>query len=763
MPDMQRLLNAINNAETYSYGSDEDGQLSRDRAISIDLYTGKDLWPVPEGRSKVVDRSVFETIQWILPSLCRIFASGDDIVTLPPVGPEDEASAKQEGQYLNWLITQKNDWFNIFLDWATDALMLPNAYVLARRESRMFTELERYEKQTGEGLALLLEDKDAKIIQSKQYPDPDYVPQPQIDQNTGQPAVDPMTGMPLEPPPPPILYDVVIRRTQTSKSIRLYVLPPERVKVSHRTPSWKVAESDYFEWWEECTISSLRQQGFDVDDDVGGDAGSVDTEEDSARDRYGESEANDDYSDPSMRLVKARFVWIRHDYDEDGIAEMQYCVVIGDDIVFREECSRIPVASVVTSPQAHRHPGTSITEIVGDLQAIKTTLLRQGLDNLYLANNPQKIVVDGQVNLDDAMISRPGGLTRVTSIDAIRHETPPFVFPQVMEGMEYMDQVRENRTGTNRYFTGIDQNAMNKTATGIQQLSTMAAQRVEQIARIFASAVQDLCSVVHELVLKGGHKKEVVKLRNDWVEVDPASWRRRTDFKISVGFAAGNKDAMVQRLMMIADMQSKALAEGLQIVEPQNLYETAIELTKAADFSSPERFWTNPQGVEPQSPPPDPLIESEKIKSQTALQVKQIDADVTIRTNAEKLMLEKYKVDTQTETQLAIARDSQQHDMSKLDRDAQIKVALADRQHEAGKDMAVHTLMLDPEKRAKLESGVNMPNAISEAEQKILDAEQQQTQAILGAIQQLAKMITAPRELVRDEAGRPVGSRVVAQ
>jgi hypothetical protein len=112
------------------------------------------------------------------------------------------------------------------------------------------------------------------------------------------------------------------------------------------------------------------------------------------------------------------------------------------------------------------------------------------LDNLYLSNNPQKVLNENLVNLDDVLKSVPGGIIRTEDVNAIRYEKHPFVFPEAMQGMEYMDQVKENRTGTNRYFTGIDQNALNKTATGIQTLSTMAAQRVEQIARILGSGIE---------------------------------------------------------------------------------------------------------------------------------------------------------------------------------------------------------------------------------------------------------------------------------
>jgi hypothetical protein len=654
VPDLDKLLNAIDLAESTAFGSDGDGELAADRARSISIYQGKNIWPAPEGRSQIVDRTAYETVQWMLPSLMGIFASGEDIVELPPIGPEDEEGAKQEGEYLNWLVTQKNDWFNIFYEWITDALITKNAYCIARRESRAFIELETYERQTPEGLSLLTQDKDAKIIQARQYPDEDSPPQPVIDPMTQQPAMGP-DGQPMMAPPP-MLFDVTIRRTQSQKSIRLYVLPPERCKVSEKTPSWKLQDCDYFEWWESKTISELRQEGFQVEDDIAADE-DPDTLEDHARDDYEVTSDDMSQTDPAMRRVKARFVWIRHDYDEDGIAELQYCVVVGKQILLREEVARIPVACIVTKPRPHRHMGDSEVDAVADIQATKTVLIRGGLDNLQLSNNPQKVVDQNRVNLDDALLSRPGALVRVdgpAGLDAYRHETPPFVFPQAMEALGFMEQVTEGRSGVNRYFQGTDQNAMNKTASGVQQLSTMAAQRVQLIARIAASGVEDLFSIVHELILKGGHKKETIQLRGKWVEVDPAAWRRRSDFKIKVGFAAGNKDAMVSRLMLIGQLQEKAMAGGLPIVTPENIYRTAMEITKASDFSSPDGFWTDPSTVPPQPPPPNPLIEAEKIKAETTVVTKKAEIDKDMRVHAEDAMLGKYKIDTDNQTKIVI-------------------------------------------------------------------------------------------------------------
>jgi hypothetical protein len=163
MPDFEKLLAAIDFAEENAYGSDTDGELSRDRAYSIRLYLGENVDPAPEGRSQVVDRSVFETIQWILPSLCRVFAGGGDLVSIPPIGPDDEKGAQQEAEYINWVMQQQNPWFETFITWATDALMTRNAYAMAYMDKQRVTETEKYERQTEDGVALLLQDKDVEV------------------------------------------------------------------------------------------------------------------------------------------------------------------------------------------------------------------------------------------------------------------------------------------------------------------------------------------------------------------------------------------------------------------------------------------------------------------------------------------------------------------------------------------------------------------------------------------------------------------------
>jgi hypothetical protein len=726
------------------------------------MYLGKNLEPAPEGRSQVIDRSVFETVQWILPSLCRIFANGDDVVELPPVGPEDEAGAKQESQYLNHVILQKNSWFETFITWATDAMLTKNGYCLAYNEERENTEIERYQRQTEQGVALLMQDKDVKVEVQQQYPDPDYVeppPQPMVDPMTGQPAIDPATGQPVmqPPPPPPMLFDVQVTRVQKERKQCIRVLPPERCKVSYKTPSFRLNnDCPYFEFFDYKTLSDLRADGFDVPELIP-ESWAIDEQEDLARDLYNEQGWRTDQNEPdeSMSRYRVRMIWLLFDANQDGIAERVYVVRIGRHILFQEQVSRIPVASMVAIPTSHRHIAISIADIVADIQRIKTAILRGGLDNLYLANNARTFINPDKVNLDDALVSRPGGIVRgiegqgaVFGNDIAPLQTP-FVFPQALEGLEYMDQVRENRTGTNRYFTGIDQNAMNKTATGIQQLSTMAAQRVEQIARIMSCGVEDLFSIVHELILKAGHKKEVVRLSNNWVEVDPSQWKKRQDFRISVGYAAGNKDAMVSKLMLILNAQKEALMGGLPVVTPQNVHSTLVELTKASDFAAPERFWTDPSKIPPKEPPPDPMIEAEKIKSSTTLQKTQAELQAEAQQAEQNRMLEKYKVDTDAQVKLSLADAQIEHSKHLEDQ----KTANAERlkrvEGEQGAGMEHLKAHLNP-KMVEAQTKDRESQQKNDFVQKFMESQQAQTQAILDAVQKLG----GPKKVVRGKDGR---------
>jgi hypothetical protein len=772
MPDENKLNAAIDAAESTALGSDGTvGDLSVERAKAIDAFAGVNISPAPEGRSQVTDRTVFETIQWILPSLTRIFANGDNVVEFAPTGPEDEEAAEQESDYLNYLVTQKNNWFLTLVTWFQDALLTKNAYCMAYIEERLKTETSQYKGQSEESLALLLEEEGVEVVEGSSYPDPED-PGSLVDSQTGQEIPAEMAeqammqGVQVIQVPPRNLYDVSIKKTTPTKRLQFKVLPPERCKVDGDTPDFTTENCNYFEYYEDVTISDLRADGYDVPDDISS-GNESDTEEAEARDKYNDSETEGDSPDPSMRTVRARTIWIRFDYDEDGIAELQKVVRVGNTILEREEASRIPVASIVPFLHTHRHIGMSVADLTYDIQAVNTKLLRSMLDSMELSINPRHQISD-KVHLDDMLISRPGSLVRLKdgSVPGEGHVMPiqtEFTAPQAMEGMRHMSTMVESRVGVNRIFQGIDESALND-HNRIGQLSTMAAQRVEQIARIFANGVEYLFSLAHELIIKSGHQSETTKLRGEWVTIDPSQWKTSRDMRVVAPFSAGNKDSLLQRLMVLKNIHAEALASGLPIVTPEDSYELALEISKSADVMG-EKFFTDPKVIPPPPESPDytmMALEIENKKADNAAQDSSVDSEIAKYKTDTDAALDKYRADLQASTQIEIARmnalkaldveilkqEGNSEGPSSIQALANSVAMLNERltgQKEVVRDDMGNVVALrggDPV------SSEGKPFATGEA-----------LEMLMRNFEQLQTRVSTPKELVKDENGRVIGVR----
>lgn len=774
MPDKQNLLAAIKQAEAQAYGSETNGNLSAVRARSIEDYLGEPYGNEVEGQSQVISRDVYDAIEWIKPKIMRIFTGGDSVCRFDPRGPEDEEQAKQETEYINYVITQKNEWFRTFLEWFTDAAISKNAYAMAYWDEKVDTEKESYTNLTDDEFAMLVNEEGVEIEAHTATPDEQGA---QMVMQQWQQIAMQAQAQGMEPPPqpqPPMFHDVDIRRTNKREQVRIQVLPPERCKVSEITPSFSVRGSPYFEYWEWKPLSWFKEMGYEPTEAQ--DHGEGDTVEDAARNTYFEAGRDSQNTvDPAMRMYKARMVWIRHDYNEDGIAEQLYVFMAGNEILSIDECNTIPVASIVPIPLPHRHIGLSIRDLVTDIQFTNTVIWRQALNNLYLSNNG-RYAVSGKVNLSDMLTSRAGGIVRVDGIP--QQEIFPFTHPQTGQQavafMDYQNRIAESRTGAVKNFSGNDAQALQANVGTMAQMTSLGSEKIELIARITAEGVKELFQVVHELVLKHGHKKQMVRLSNKWVEVDPAQWRKRTDLTLSVGVGVGNKEVMSQNLMNIYAAQKEALPLG--VATPKNIFNTLSELTKNNGFPAAERFWTDPEMQPPpqQQDPNAALVMVEKYKAdkaaettlkkaamdnQTKKEVEVIKIKGEMTSTAQKSQLER-KPEAPKMPQLHPA-DQMAHEERKALYGAAAQVLAAKAKANPKDGLKPATEMHNVQKMAHSMIGGTVEQ---EAAQKT--PEESRVEALAQAMHQglmhVAEAMKAPREVVRDpKTGRAVGTRVV--
>jgi hypothetical protein len=610
------------------------GDLEEDRANAIDHYHGRPYGDEVEGRSQVVMRDVSDTIEWIKPSLMKVFAAGDEVVRFDPVGPEDEKQAEQETDYCNHVLMTRNNGFIILHDWFHDALLQRNGYVMVRAVKKEKANKERYEHLTDDEFALLMQSEGIELLEHELDTD-DY----------GQPT-----------------HKAVVRSVQEYTCIEVVNIPPERVLVAPDWPGVTLEGCPFVEVIDHQTISSLRAAGYDVPDTVNDDTEADDGDEFSTQREVsidGFDDRDDIEADPSTRRVKVRYAWMMFDEDGDGIAELRRIVAVGDTILENEEDDLCPVAAITPGRMPHEHIGQSVDDWVNDLQRIHTVLMRGFLDSTYMAMNPQTYVDVNKVNIDDLMVNRVGGIRRVNGdpSTAVQERVMPNTAAATLQAMEVIRSVRENRTGVTAYNQGMNADSLNKTATGINQIMTASQQRIEMVARVFAeTGVKALMLIIHAMSIKHGRQHEMIKLRNEWVPIDPRGWKTRRDVTVSVGIGTGNKDQMLQHLFMILQEQKQALALGL--ATPQNLYNALKRITQNAGFKQAEEFWTDVGKMPPQPQQPPPEIQ----KAQMQIQADQAEAQARRQDEA-------FKFQAEQQMQIAVDQNRQEYEARQKDRE----------------------------------------------------------------------------------------------
>lgn len=697
-----------------------------ERARALRYYLGHKLGNEQEGRSQVVSRDVFEAVEGVKPDLMRIFTGGDAVVRFEPEGPEDIDQSDQETEYINYVLMERNNGWMEIHDWIVDALMMRNGYILAYWDASTEVTEEAYTGLSPEELEMLQAEEGVEMLE-----------QTQTESEAG-PSID-----------------VRVRVTKQTGDVRVRCLEPERVSVHGRFSGISLSESPFVEYREEKTISELREEGFDVDDDIGYTGSGEGSPLDGALVERARNPSTivpglgrGENSDPSMREVVVHTCWIKVDFDGDGIAEVRRVVRVGSTIILNELDERCTIACAATTRLPHRHQGISMSDQTEDVQLIKSTMLRGMLDNLFLAINGRTAINEDTVNIDDLMTSRVGGIVRVagspsSEIMPLQH---PHAGGEVLQAIEYLDGVKESRTGITRYNQGLDANSLNKTATGVTQILNQAQQKTELRARVLAeTGFKDLFQIVHMLVLKNRNRGDIFRLRNEYVPVNPLEWRTRRNMTVTVGLGTGDSVTRMRNLQMITTAQQAMLPMGL--ADRSNLYAGLIELTKAAGFKDAQSFWLDPKKSPQPQQPPDPKV----IEAQGRLQIEQQRLEL----ERQKLQIDAQGRDQDRQTDVAKTQAQLQHDERKALTQAQVAITTAALSHDV--------------RRGEVKRQAAQDAGIVTDDQGELDAQhqQQQTMAALAAqVQHLSEamqLLARPRAVnhIRDQQGRLIRSEAI--
>lgn len=610
-----------------------DGELQEERTRAMRAYTREPYGNEEEGRSAVVSSDVFDAVEGMLPDLIEVFTSSDKAVVFEPVGPEDEESAEQVTNACNYVFYKQNNGFLILYTALKDALLLKTGAVKWFWEKKRTPTFNTYRAVDEFTLSeFLASNPKAEVIEQEEVqPSEEDIVQAM------------MQGLPLIP-----RHTVKIKTVEEKGRCGIVAIPPEELQVSRRHDSPLLDDCPYVCHVTRRSLSEIREMGFDVDASEVRAAvyENVTDYRENNGGRFDDWE-DEDTADDSMVRGYLRDEFVLLDYDGDGIAERRHIIRLGDRILLNEECGHVPIAAWTPYLMTHAFSGVSVADLVEDFQRIHTTIMRQQIDNLYLANNQETVVLtdkqgNPQANIDDLLNRRPGGLLREYQTGAIRPYMERWQGIEAMPMLEQLQGAKENRTGWTRYSQGLDGDSLNKTATGAQMIMNASQKRMKLMARIAAEClVAPMFRGIFKTLSDNGMEQLSYRLNGKYVQYDPQAWRDQYDMTINVGIGTGDVQQQSQFLMQIA--QSQAAVAGSpyakQLLSPKQVFNVQARLAENAGFKNPEEFWVDPDTVPKDNslPPPDPKVELEKAKLQDSQQKAQAEMQLEMQKQDKEL------------------------------------------------------------------------------------------------------------------------------
>ena len=618
----------VSAAEKYA----DQRQGDRIRAIEYERGDMKDLLP-DEGRSAQVSRDIRAHLKRVLPSMYRTILQGYELAEYLPKAEGDEEKAKQATDYLNSVIVPESNLRMHLYDALHDALLLRNGIVKWWWDERT-TAKTSFHTGLDEGqLALLVSEDGVEVLE-----------------HTQRAELIEMEGQPQEVP----VHDVRIKRLTTDASVKVSVVPHERFLIDPEAACFE--DSVITGEKDELTRSDLISMGHDKDlvmsltthEEEEGEGRSPDDIEDAGAD-----------ADPVNEKIDFYDIYVRVDMDGDGIAELHHMQFGGkireDNLLFDEECDEVQMTDIAVMRQPHQWEGVSLFDDLEDIQRVKTVLLRQTLDNIYWQNNPQLAIDRSAVENPDAVMNpkfgqpillKPGRTAR----EAIEVTQIPFVAKESFAMMEYLDNEARERTGVSDASGGLPPDALqNVTAKASALMEQQGIGQTELMVKTAAEGISKVFSGLLKLMVRHQDKPRTVRLRDEWVEIDPRHWNAEMDCSVNTGLGAGTRERDMQMMQLVMQVQEKILAgfgPNNPFVKADNFSAALNKFVESAGLKTPALYFTTPdpqevqKQLEAQAKQPSPeqeklqaqmQLEQAKMQSAAAKEKAQMDADLTVK------------------------------------------------------------------------------------------------------------------------------------
>ena len=605
-------------------------QVGAERAESTEYYLGNEPEGTSSMQSEFVSTDVRESVLFMLPSIMRTFFGTKKIVEFVPKGPEDIEVAKQQTDYINYIIQQKNPGFQVLYDVFKDALVRKTGFVKVFWDDSITASTHEYTNIDPQSYQALIMDKNVEVVEESVT-------------NETIVNIDPMTGEEIVQEIP-TSYDLTIRRIKPKDQVCIESVPPEEILISRHARNIETAS--YVAHRMIKSVSDLVAMGYDEEEmeqyaGYGGSALDPESfEEQEARNPF-DNMVYPDRNDAGGKDVLYVEHYLFYDFDDDGIDERIRVCTAGNglEIINVEQWDELPICMFCPDPEPHTAIGSCPADYLKPIQAAKSQIMRDTLDSLGHSIFPRMGVVEGQVNIDDVLNTDIGQPIRMRAPGMVQPFAVPFVGKEAFPVLGYLDEAKENRTGVSKASAGLNADALqSSTSSAVSATMSGAQGRIELICRHFAEGgLKAMFKTVNSLVVKHQNAQDVFRLNEKFIPVDPRYWDADKDMVVNVAISKSSDEEKFQVLTSMAAKQEQimqTLGPQNPLVSMQQYANTLTRMIEMAGFQDAQSFINTevpPMPPQPQEPPKqDPaemLAQAEAMKAQVSAQKAMIDAE----------------------------------------------------------------------------------------------------------------------------------------
>lgn len=571
---------------------DEESQRDNERAIAFFNGDVSSVIQDEEGRSKAVSKDVADTITWLMPQMMRVFMMSDKVVEFLAKHPGAVDAASEATEYVNHVFKEDCDGYQVLHDAMYDAFLTKNGIA-----KLWWDDTEEYDTALLTGLpeavyAQIVENDDVEVLEFEEA-EPEVRAYP-----------DPTTGQMMQVPER--RFDMKIKRLVSTGRPKVMIVPPEDFLIDRSATCVKDARlvGDI----SRPTRGDLVEEGYDRElvATIPAHTMIIGDSEESERREGGSDLSTADFDDWASEEVVKVEVFVKLDVEGNGVAKWQRVCMggigMGSVMLHMEEWDDDhPYYPCIPEPVPHRWLGRSISDQTMDIQAQKTVAYRAILDNLYRHTNPTPIYDDQKVRDDDAVEA-------MTVLDgtpipvkgppeqSVYWYQVPYVADKCLAVIEYLDQVREMRTGMSRAAMGMSSDVLqNQTAYAVQQSTSASMAKVEQYARNVAeNFVRPLMKGLYRLITQHQDRPRTIRLSNtDFRDVDPRPWPSEMDVEVNVGLGTGSRDRDVAALTALGAYQLNVIqtyGPDNPLVRPQEVRELGRMMCETQGLRNAERL-----------------------------------------------------------------------------------------------------------------------------------------------------------------------------